>query len=310
MGLPPITAVISTRNRGDRIVKAVETILLNDYPDFELRIVDQSTDDLTETSLKPFLSDDRICYIRSPTKGLSTARNIGIHRAQTEFIAMTDDDCEVQKDWLREMAAAFAIDPRIGVVFGNVLPGPHDIVLGFVPAYVANKPRIARNMREKHLVEGMGCCMGLRRGLWQVLGGFDEMLGPGAAFKAADDVDFAIRALLAGYFLYETPRVRLIHHGFRTKDQASGLIRGYWYGAGAAMAKPLKIRPTSIAALLCKMAWRWAVSRSRVASSLGDHPYRWLRMAAFIRGFAAGVILPVDGTTGHYVRQESANPGV
>jgi glycosyltransferase involved in cell wall biosynthesis len=44
---PKVTVVISTRNRGDRILKTIQTILLNDYPHFELRVVDQSDDDLT-----------------------------------------------------------------------------------------------------------------------------------------------------------------------------------------------------------------------------------------------------------------------
>ena len=134
-----VTVVIPTRNRGDSVVRTIRTTLLNGYPDLELIVVDQSDDNRTEISLQPLLSDPRISCIRTTTRGLSAALNVGIALAQTEIIAITGDDCEVDKDWLKELVAAFAIDPRIGIVFGNVLPGPHDRSLGFIPAYVQTR---------------------------------------------------------------------------------------------------------------------------------------------------------------------------
>ena len=67
--VPAISAVISTRNRGNRILAAVESILDNTYPNFDLWIVDQSDDDQTERALQPFLSDSRLHYLKSDTRG-------------------------------------------------------------------------------------------------------------------------------------------------------------------------------------------------------------------------------------------------
>ena len=67
---PQVTVVISTRNRAERIVKAVQTILENDYPHFEVRVIDQSEDDLTETSLRTFLGNPRFHYMRTHIKGI------------------------------------------------------------------------------------------------------------------------------------------------------------------------------------------------------------------------------------------------
>lgn len=295
---PPVTVLVCTRNRGDSIVNTVQTVLLNDYPDFELRIVDQSEDDLTESSLRPFIGDPRMRYLRTATKGLSVARNLAISTTQSEFIATTDDDCETPKNWLKELVAAFALDNRIGIVFGNTLSGPHDHNTGFVSSYVRHEPFLARNIFEKHRVEGISGCMGLRRSLWQRLGGFDEMLGAGALFKSAEEIDLTIRALIAGYYVYETPNVSVIHHGFRTWEQSRSIIQGYLYGIGAMFAKHLKCGHWSIIQVLLHLAWRWAFEHPVV--DFGHRPPRWLRLAAFVQGFADGAAVPVERATGRY----------
>jgi glycosyltransferase involved in cell wall biosynthesis len=296
---PPITVVISTRNRGGSVAKTIQTILLNDYPHFELRVIDQSEDDTTEASLRPFLNDSRFHYLRSPTKGLSAGRNFGIRHTQSEFIALTDDDCETPKNWLRELVTAFTFDHRIGIVFGNTLPGPHDRTVGFISGYVRNEPFLSQSILEKHRVEGTGACMGLRRSVWQVLGGFDEMLGTGAYFKSAEETDLTIRALLAGYFVYETPHWAVVHQGLYLWEQSRTLIHGYLYGIGAMFAKHLKCRHWSVIQVLLHLAWRWAFEHPVV--DFGYRPSRWLRLAAFVQGFAAGTVTPVDRTICHYI---------
>ncbi len=298
--LPPITVVISTRDRGHRVVKTVQSILANDYPHFELRIIDQSQDGLTETALRPFLNNPRVCYVKTLSKGLSAGRNLGISGAGSEIIAATDDDCEAPPNWLRELAGVFAKDDRIGVVFGNTMPGPHDPALGFIPAYVRDEPFLALSIYHKNRVEGVGACMGLRRSVWQALAGFDEMLGAGAPFQSGEEIDFAIRALLEGYGIFETPSVSVVHHGFHTWDCAAVVLNHYWRGTGAVFAKHLKFRNLSVVILLMGLAWRWIVGNSPVAASFGSRGHKLLRLAAFARGFAEGVITPVDRITGHY----------
>jgi GT2 family glycosyltransferase len=295
---PFVSVVVPTRNRGDRIAKAVEALLLNDYCPFQVIIVDQSDNEATAEALSRFR--DAVCHVRTSTRGSSRARNAGIDRAEGEIIGLLDDDCEVPATWLQELAKAFAVDSRIGIVFGNVQPAPHDSKSGFVPAYIRHAPFLAKTIREKHQVEGMSACMGIRRSVWQALGGFDTMLGVGAPLGAGAEVDLAIRSLQAGYFVYETPSLTLVHHGFRDWNDGRALIRRYWYGAGAVFAKHLKSDPHDTLRLLLRLAWRWAFGRSSVARSLGESPHRMLRLATFTRGFAVGLVTRVNYATGHY----------
>ncbi len=300
-----ITVVIPTRDRADRILLPLRTLLENQRHSFEVRIVDQSESDATEKVVAPLLVDPRIRYVRTTSKGLSAALNEGIRGATTELVAITGDDCEVDATWLEALAAAFRIDPHAGVIFGNVVPGPHDPAAGFVPASVRSRPVLVRTIRDKYQLSGTSACMALRRTVWQALQGFDEMLGLGAPLRSGEETDFVIRALFAGHFVYETPDVAVVHHGLIPWDQRLPLIERNWYGTGAAFAKVLKRgRPEALLAL-AKLAWSWASGRSRVAASLGDGPYRSACLVAFTRGFASGSLMLIDPASGHYVRRQN-----
>lgn len=298
MNTPSVTVVISTRNRSLTVSKTIHTVLQNDYPHFELRVVDQSEDNKTGDSIRRLFADPRICYKRTPTVGLSTGLNLGIAESRNDLIAVIDDDCEAPAQWLRNLVQAFAVHQRIGLVFGNVSPGPHNQALGFVPAYVRKEPLLIHGLREKHRLEGMGACMGIARAVWQELNGFDEMLGPGAPFKAAGDIDFSIRTLLAGHLVYETPSVAVVHKGFRTWEQGRDLIHGYLYGLGAMHVKHFKCGNWSLLHYFCHLVGRWALKEPAI--DFGHLPSRWLRLAAFAQGFLAGISNSVDKTTGHY----------
>ena len=302
-GAPPVSVVVSTRDRGGRVLDTVRGILANDYPDFEVWIVDQSEDDRTEASLKSVSSDPRMHYLRSGTRGLSKGLNLGIGRAANEIIAITGDDCSVPKDWLATLVGAFA-DRRIGLVFGNVVPGPHDTEKGFVPGYVRNSGETARSIREKHKLGGTSACMGVRRTVWQELGGFDPMLGVGAPFHSAEDMDLTMRALASGYHVCETPDVNVVHHGFYDWKERSSLVHRYWYGTGAATVKQLKLRQWSILMVLLQLARGWVSYRSLVARSFGDRTHRLLGAKAFVLGSISGVFTLVDRARGHYVESD------
>jgi len=302
---PWITVVISTRDRGDTVCQAIETLLLNDYPHFDLIVVDQSENSATSESVTPFLDDPRLRYFKTFSRGVSIGRNFGIARTQSEIVAITDDDCQIPENWLREIAKAFEVDNRIGIVFGNVVPGTFDQGAGFVPAYIREKPFLARRLRDKLEVEGISACMALRRSVWESLGGFDRMLGVGAPLKSAAESDFLLRALLRGYYAYETPAVTLIHTGFRTWEQGRSVIQRYWYGSGAMLVKNIRCGHWGVIAILIRLGWRWVFGQSRVGASLGNRPERMLRLKSFVKGFLAGARVPVDRAKGHFVDRNS-----
>jgi GT2 family glycosyltransferase len=299
--LPRFTVVVSTRNRGDSVVSTVKSILANDYPQLELRVVDQSSNRLTEEAVQPFLTDARFHYIRSATEGCSLARDIGISDAQSEFIAITDDDCEVPVNWLEEMRKAFTVDNRIGVVFGNVLPGQHDAKSGYIPCFERDKAHLIRSPRQNLVpAMGMGACLGLRRSAWAAATGFDQLMGPGAPFQAWEDQDLALRILLADYYIYQTPELNVIHYGFRSWKEARTLARRNWFALGAGFAKHLKCGHWFIVPYLGYIWSRHAVGEFLHTVFIRHKLSGFTPVSAFIIGLLKGLATPVERSQAKY----------
>src|SRR5436190_11746326 len=101
--MPVISSVMCTRNRPGSIGQAVASVLANDHPDFELVVIDQSTDNLTETALQAHADDPRLKYFHVERAGLSAAYNLGISLALAPTVAFTDDDCLAPANWLRSV---------------------------------------------------------------------------------------------------------------------------------------------------------------------------------------------------------------
>lgn len=94
---PLISIITPTHNREDMIGRAIESVLAQTMPNFEMVIVDDgSTDGGGKVADEYAAKDDRIRVIHLPTnKGISFATNTGIVNSKGEYIAFLDDD-----DWL------------------------------------------------------------------------------------------------------------------------------------------------------------------------------------------------------------------
>jgi len=88
---PLVTAVIPTYNRADLVCEAIDSVLAQDYPSFEVIVVDDgSTDGTGEMLTRRY--GDRIRYIWQENAGVAAARNAGIRAAQGDYIAFQDSD--------------------------------------------------------------------------------------------------------------------------------------------------------------------------------------------------------------------------
>lgn len=87
---PLVTVIIPTYNRGWIIQEAIDSVLDQDFNDYELIVVDDGSDDNTREILGAY--GKAIMILRQPNRGVSAARNRGIAEAAGRLIAFLDSD--------------------------------------------------------------------------------------------------------------------------------------------------------------------------------------------------------------------------
>ena len=252
MDLPSVSVVVATRNRAAALRSFLESAkgwLLNRAGNAQLIVVDNGSNDDTAATLRSFRGSlgDRLIIDYEATPGKSNALNRGIGHAKGEILAFTDDDCFPSDDWLDQIVLQFGRDPRLGLVGGRV--ELHN--LADLPVTV----RTSRERRQLVPTDNLfsliaGCNMVVRRQVALTVGPFDQLLGPGARFEAAEDIDFIYRVWKADWDVQYVPGILVFHnHGRRTHAQVEALNRAYVRGRAAFYAKYLLAGDTKIARL-------------------------------------------------------------
>lgn len=95
------SVVIPSYNRQDFIAKTIHSVLAQDYPHFELIIVDDGSTDETESKVLG-IEDDRIKYFKKENEERAAARNYGIKKAKGDFITFLDSDDLLYPNYLSE----------------------------------------------------------------------------------------------------------------------------------------------------------------------------------------------------------------
>ena len=303
-----ISVVICTRNRPQDVALCLPTILACDYPNFEVVLVDQSTNDDTQAQIQALETGfSRLVYHRAATVGKSLALDLGIALAQIETLAFTDDDCEVSPDWLRQIANAFAADDRVDILFGPVLPSPALNGLGdiCVPSWAFTE---ARDLFPGEVC-GMGANMALRRRALARLPGsrlFDPILGPGCPFPAGEEGDFVYRLRRAGAVAALRPALTLYHRAFRTREHWVKVMEGYGLGDAAFHLKHLRCGDLWAARAICRTLTYYG-PRSLVHLLRGRPG-----SLAFLRGYCRGLALSrryaIDRSQRLYRLPDAARP--
>lgn len=116
-----VTAIITTYNRAKLLSRAIESVLNQTFPIFELIIVDDaSMDDTSQVVGKYIKADDRIRYLKTEKNiGACKARNMAINVAKGDLIAGLDDDDEWTPDRIETLISYY--DPKWAYITSDYL---------------------------------------------------------------------------------------------------------------------------------------------------------------------------------------------
>lgn len=294
----PLSIVVPTRDRPDMLRRCLTNIRRSTRDGDELIIVDSAARDAPAASVA---AEFGARYLSDDVPGAGRARNIGWRAATHQIVAFVDDDIIVAPDWCDAVRRVFEDRHGLGFVTGKVIPPPeqatseHPIALVDAPDPMDHVPLTARH-------EGISGNFAARRDALEPLGGFDELLGPGAHFKGGgDDFDLFDRLIAAGTTGRYEPSVLAYHDQWRSKWQRLKVDLGYGIGSGARLAKLYRSDRRHARALARELFWRWGLK------DLGKcirQRYEYgalaalVRLSGMVRGLAEGLLIPVRG--GHF----------
>ena len=122
----PVSVIICARNEQQNLEKYLPSILNQDYPDFEVIVVNDCSEDETEFVLERFqkqYKNLRVSTIKQDDKfyhSKKLALTIGIKAAKNELLLLTDADCKTESNrWIDKMQEMFTDKTEIVLGYGG-----------------------------------------------------------------------------------------------------------------------------------------------------------------------------------------------
>jgi len=208
---PFISVVICTYNRKKLLRECLKSVFNQDYPKskFEVIIIDGGSTDGTEKICDEF---PKVHFYVESRHGLAYARNLGAELAKGSIVAYTDDDCIVDRLWLRNLIQGFKYSDSIAGVGGPVYPLKPELIPNNI--YIEAAFGLFNRGDSIRLINGFitsNCAF--KKEIFDVVK-FDESLGTtrrGKLILGSEDDDFCQSIIEAGYKLLYTPYAKVYH---------------------------------------------------------------------------------------------------
>lgn len=290
----PVSLIIPTRNRPDLAFEAVQAVLRGDCLPDEIIVVDHS-DEPNRRLAELVPVGPTLNYLWERKRGVSRGRNTGIAAARHDIVAFIDDDVLAEPDWLAVLVRSLTEAGPRAVVAGAALHGEPEAPGRYATALLADRERRSYVGRSREPAVGT-INLALHRSAFEAVGGFDERLGPGTRFPAAEDNDLAYRLLKAGYRIDYVPEAAVVHRAWRPGATYRAMRWNYGRGQGAFYAKHLGARDTRTLRWLIQNALRhlsqarrrWPANRRLATGDLAYLGGLLTGAAEWLLGRAAG----------------------
>lgn len=239
MSQPLISAIICTHNREQYLGLAIDSLLQQDFAEFEVIVVDNASTDETRQVVEARLPHAKLRYIYEPITGLSVARNTGAKIAQSSILAYLDDDAIATPQWLRVLYSAYENHPKLAIAGGKVTliwpegitspPWLSDNLAGNLGAYNLGEQWV--DIKNPGLTP-RGLNYSIRRSFLEKIGGFDINLGRvGKRLLSNEELQMTELALQQGWQVAYIPEALVAHHVAPERVNRSWFMeRGWWQG--------------------------------------------------------------------------------
>lgn len=196
-----VSIIMPTWNRAAVIGRAIDSVLRQNYKNYELIISDDgSTDDTEKIIKKNYAKEARIKYIKLSHSGVSRARNIGLKESTGHLIAYLDSDNMWLDNYLLLMVNSFVENPGVNTMYCGLR-----VMDNVAKAYYTRlreydrKSLLIRNYIDLNIFMH-------KRSHFDLFGGFDEQLPPLEDWEliiryTQDAPPFLLNCCLANYYV-------------------------------------------------------------------------------------------------------------
>jgi len=280
-GAPRVSVIIPAYNAAWCVRRAVDSVLAQEYRDFELIVVDDGCEDDTAAIAAGY--GDAVRLVGKSNGGLSSARNAGIAAARGDYVAFLDaDDWWLPAKLSKQMAL---MESRPELLFCSTASGvqtPEGRRLTDWRCGPKDRSTLECIFAVNAYVAGSGSAVLARREAFARAGGFDESL------RSLEDIDMWMRLAALGEFAcIDEPLVVIEKRG----DSMSGNLDVMRAAAIRVMRKNRILLPDearggfwrgAFAAMLSDYA-KWAYRTGHTGQALGDLAHA-LALAPLSRG--------------------------
>lgn len=221
--LHPFVTVLVLNFNGQFLKRCLDSLLMTDYPNFEVVVIDNGSLDDSVKFIKSNYPQVKIIE-HNRNYGFALGYNLVIDSIKSEFIVLLNNDVFTTHDWLKKLViyaendGVAAVTPKM-LFFQNkkrinAAGGKCDI---YGVGWNRGNGEIDQGQYDKveEVFYGNGGALLVKKRVWHKVGPFDERY-----FIYGEDLDWCWRAKLQGYKILYVPDARVYH---------------FWRGSGAPM---------------------------------------------------------------------------
>lgn len=220
--LPRLSVIVPTRNRVDLLRTCLDGVAAADYPDVEIIVVDNDSDDPETLAYLAALDRARYRILRHTGPfNYSAINNRAVAQARGTLLCLLNNDIEtIDRAWLATLATQ-ALRPEVGAVGARLLYPDGRIQHAGVVIGVGDAAGHAhrflrpdedgyfhRHSLPQFTMAVTAACLVVARDKFLAVGGLNEVNFP----VAFNDVDLCLRLNQRGWQSFYEPRATLIHH--------------------------------------------------------------------------------------------------
>ncbi len=202
-----LSLIIPLYNRPDEIRELLESLVLQSDSDFEVVVVEDGSQDKSETIVDSFSEKLSLQYYFKENSGPGQSRNYGAERAQGNYLIFLDSDCIIPSHYVQAVKSFLTkkwVDAFGGPDRADASFSPIQKAINYSMTALFTTGGIRGNTKSVEKFHPRSFNMGYSRVVFERTGGFAKM-------RFGEDIDMSIRLMKEGFKTALIPEAYVYH---------------------------------------------------------------------------------------------------